>query len=205
MFAEGQEGAPESVGESEGVQDEEKAQEENWELGQPRCLLSLAQAWVGTARGEGLVFSGQVLLKYWLPLYPDARQNREDGAGRNRTSSFIARKERTQQASAPRTVPPGGGSEGSSSVQGQGVVSSWTCSCLGGGEVIGTQRHHPLVLASLGSLCLWAACSCLLPPGGGFSTCTAAPRTRLRILTVAFEEELKVFDLVEWLNYHRLA
>lgn len=124
MFAEGQEGAPESVGESEGVQDEEKAQEENWELGQPRCLLSLAQAWVGTARGEGLVFSGQVLLKYWLPLYPDARQKREDGAEGNRTSSFIARKERTQQASAPRTVSPGGGSEGSStSVQGQGVVT----------------------------------------------------------------------------------
>lgn len=112
MFAEGQEGAPESVGESDGVQDEEKARQENWELGQPRCLLSLAQAWVGTARGEGLVFSGQVLLKYWLPLYPDARQKREDGAEGNRTSSFIARKERTQQASAPRTVSPGGAVRG---------------------------------------------------------------------------------------------
>ena len=57
MFAEGQEGAPESVGESDGVQDEEKAQEENWELGQPRCLLSLAQAWVGSSTGGKGLFS----------------------------------------------------------------------------------------------------------------------------------------------------
>ncbi|XP_020919939.1 cubilin-like [Sus scrofa] len=49
MFAEGQEGAPESVGESDGVQDKEKARQENWELGQPGCLLSPAQAWSGVS------------------------------------------------------------------------------------------------------------------------------------------------------------
>ena len=40
------------------------------------------------------------------------------------------------------------------------------------------------------------------PPGGGFSTCKTAPRTWLRILSVVLEEELKVLDFVEWLNYY---
>ena len=39
-------------------------------------------------------------------------------------------------------------------------------------------------------------------PTGGFSTCKTAPRTWLRILSIIFEEELKVLDFVEWLNDH---
>ena len=53
-----------------------------------------------------------------------------------------------------------------------------------------------LVPTSLGSTCLWAAYSKLLPPGGGFSICKAAQRTRLRILSIALVEELKVLDFV---------
>ena len=53
-----------------------------------------------------------------------------------------------------------------------------------------------LVPTGLGATCLWAACSYLLPPGGGFGICKTAQRMWLRILSVALEEELKVLDFV---------
>ena len=59
-----------------------------------------------------------------------------------------------------------------------------------------------LVATGLGSMRLWAAGSYRLPPGGGFSTCKRASGTQLRILSVVLEEELKVLDFVEWLNYY---
>ena len=52
---------------------------------------------------------------------------------------------------------------------------------------------------------MWAAYTYLLPPGGGFSTCKTAQGTWLRILSIAFEEELKVLDFVSWLNYYYLV
>ena len=53
-----------------------------------------------------------------------------------------------------------------------------------------------LVSTSLGSMCLWAAYSYLIPPGGGFSICKTAQTTWLRILSIALEEEPKVLDFV---------
>ena len=70
----------------------------------------------------------------------------------------------------------------------QGVISSWTFSCLVGGEVIGSQRHQPSGSNQSGSTCSGAASSGLLPPGGGFSTWQTARRTWLRILSIVFEE-----------------
>ena len=44
-----------------------------------------------------------------------------------------------------------------------------------GGEESGSQLHQPsLVPTGLGSTSLWAARSCLLPPGGGFGICRMA-------------------------------
>ena len=40
----------------------------------------------------------------------------------------------------------------------------------------------------------WASCSSLLPPGRGFSIYNTARRIRLRILSVALKEDLKVLD-----------
>ena len=42
----------------------------------------------------------------------------------------------------------------------------------------------------------WSSCSSFLPPGGGFSICKTACRIRLRILSIALKEDLKVLDYV---------
>ena len=42
----------------------------------------------------------------------------------------------------------------------------------------------------------------ILPPGGGFSTCKTVPRAWLGILSRVLEEEQKVLDFAEWLNYY---
>ena len=47
--------------------------------------------------------------------------------------------------------------------------------------------------------------SLLLPPDGGPSICKTAHKMWLRILSVALEEELRVLDFSQWLNYHYLA
>ena len=44
--------------------------------------------------------------------------------------------------------------------------------------------------------------SILLPLGRGFSIYKIVQRTWLRILPIALEEEVKVFDFIEWLNYY---
>ena len=44
--------------------------------------------------------------------------------------------------------------------------------------------------------------SILLPLGRGFNIYKILQRTWLRILPIALEEEVKVFDFVEWLNYY---
>ena len=41
-----------------------------------------------------------------------------------------------------------------------------------------------------------------LPPGGSFSICTTAQKTWLRKLSIILEEELKIFDFIEWLKYY---
>ena len=51
-----------------------------------------------------------------------------------------------------------------------------------------------LFSTSVWSMCLWSAYTSLLPPGGGFSLCQASHRLRLRIFSVALEEELKALD-----------
>ena len=61
----------------------------------------------------------------------------------------------------PPTIP--GGSEESYSVKEQGLVSLWTSSWLVGGEVI--QCYQTSDPKGLGSICLWAASSELLPHG----------------------------------------
>lgn len=58
-----------------------------------------------------------------------------------------------------------------------------------------------LVPTGLGSTCLWAVHTWLLPPSGGFSTYETAPRAKIRILPAVLEE-LKVLDFVEWLSYY---
>ena len=44
--------------------------------------------------------------------------------------------------------------------------------------------------------------SILLPLGRGFSIYKIVQRTWLRILPIAPQEEVKVFDFIEWLNYY---
>ena len=44
--------------------------------------------------------------------------------------------------------------------------------------------------------------SILLPLGRGFSIYKIVQRTWLRILPIALEEEVKVYDFTEWLNYY---
>ena len=44
---------------------------------------------------------------------------------------------------------------------------------------------------------VWSSCSYLLPPGGGYSIYKTAHRIPLRILSIAFEEELKVLDFAQ--------
>ena len=94
-------------------------------------------------------------------------------------------------------VTCGGGSEEPYSVQGAGrVISSWTFSWL-----VGSQYHQPSGSSDLGSACLCTACSWLLLPSGGVSTCGTAPTTQLGMLSIVFEEELEVLTFAECLNY----
>lgn len=80
-----------------------------------------------------------------------------------------------------------------------------------GGEVLESQQPQPScsnrsgvsVLSGQqgGNQAPRAACRCgLLPPAGGSSACSAAPRAGLRVSSTVFEE-LMVLDMVEWLNY----
>ena len=75
------------------------------------------------------------------------------------------------------------------------VICSGTLSWLAGGEVIGTQHHHLLVLTSLEYACLWSLQS-TSPPGGGFRVYKTAQRSLLRILSTALEEGHRSLTLV---------
>ena len=51
------------------------------------------------------------------------------------------------------------------------------------------------VPADLGSTCLWAAVSQLLPTRRGFSLCKTSQKTWFRIFSIVLEEELKILEL----------
>ena len=53
-----------------------------------------------------------------------------------------------------------------------------------------------LIPVVLGSMCLWAVYSNLLPLVRGFSICRTARKTWLRILSIALEEKLKVLEII---------
>ena len=58
-------------------------------------------------------------------------------------------------------------------------------------------RPVPRIVAAYVMATVWSSCSQLHPPGGDFSIYKTAQRIWLRILSLAFEEELlKVFDFV---------
>lgn len=102
---------------------------------------------------------------------------------RNRKSSFNCLAKRvTLQARASRTALLFEGVVRSLRVfKGYGMISSWTFSRLVGGEVFASQHHQASGSNWSGVYGLWAACSWLLWPGGGFSNCKTTPRTWLRI------------------------
>ena len=99
------------------------------------------------------------------------------------------------QARALQTGPhPGRAVRSFLLFQEEGVISSWTFSCWVGGD--NWSWHHQPSSSSWSGVCvlvgsLWA-------PGGGFSTCTTAQRTWLRILPIVLEEELKILDFNGW-------
>ena len=84
---------------------------------------------------------------------------------------------------------PGGGGEESYSVR---VISLWSFFWLADGDVIWSQHHQ--ISASNRSGVYRRVDFIQFTPGEGFSTCKTAQRTWLRILSIAFEEELKILD-----------
>ena len=84
---------------------------------------------------------------------------------------------------------PGGSGEESYSVR---VISLWSFFWLADGDVIWSQHHQ--ISASNRSGVYRRVDFIQFTPGEGFSTCKTAQRTWLRILSIAFEEELKILD-----------
>ena len=82
---------------------------------------------------------------------------------------------------------PGGSGEESDSVR---VISLWTFFWLADGDIIWSQHHQ--TSASNRSEVYSHVDFIQFTPGGEFSTCKTGQRTWLRILSIAFEEELKV-------------
>lgn len=66
----------------------------------------------------------------------------------------------------------------------QGVVSSWTHSCLVGGEVIGSQLLHPSGSNQSEVFVLVGSTQLTSSTWWGFSLCKRAPRTWLRIFSL---------------------
>ena len=85
------------------------------------------------------------------------------------------------------------------------MINSWTFLSLIGGDIIGSQFHQPSVSNWSGVYVLLGSIQLTSSTCGGFSTCKTAPRTWLRVLSIVLEEELKVLDFVEWLNYYYLV
>ena len=70
------------------------------------------------------------------------------------------------------------------------------------GEIIGSQSHQPSGSSCWRSMCLLINMQLMFFNWCGFQCLQNSSRVWLRIFSIVFEEELKVLDLVEWLNYY---
>ena len=70
------------------------------------------------------------------------------------------------------------------------MISLRTFFWLVAGEIIRNQPHQPSGSNKFGVYVLLSSI------GGGFSICKTVQRTRLRILSIALEEDLKVLNFV---------
>ena len=70
------------------------------------------------------------------------------------------------------------------------------------GEVVGCWCHQPSGSNWSGVYVLVGNIELTSSTRWGLNTCKTAPRTWIRVLFIGLEEELKLLNFVEWLNYY---
>ena len=119
----------------------------------------------------------------------------------NRKSSVHcqARKEHSRLVSQG-LCPPWRGTEASYSVRGAGCGQLMATFLMGGWGGHWESASSPFWVQVVWGLRACGRHTVDFLHLRGFGTCNTAARTRLRIFSLVLEEELKVLDLVEWLN-----